>query len=65
MKPEDFDEKRWAVECEEWQAIALELINARPGDPPTAFEVSVEQEKRMRARGERPMFPRRRLEVVK
>lgn len=47
-------EERWASECAEWQAIADAMISGRR-TPVTAFEVSQEQRRRMRARGESPM----------
>ena len=47
--------RRWSAQCEEWSAIARELAAARPGDAVTAYQVSLEQRKRMLARGERPI----------
>jgi hypothetical protein len=44
----------WAAECREWQAIGNELA-ARAPDGVSAYQVSLEQRKRMLARGERPM----------
>jgi hypothetical protein len=49
------DIERWARECAEWHEIREELI-AKRGDV-TAWQVSLEQRKRMLARGDRPMFP--------
>ena len=51
---DDFN-ARWLRECKEWQEIENELIEA--GKSPTAHQVSLEQRKRMLARGERPLFP--------
>lgn len=45
--------KLWGVQCDEWAAIRDEMIAS--GRPPTAFQVSLEQRKRMLARGERPV----------
>jgi hypothetical protein len=52
------DEERSALERygdqqAEWQAIANEMI--ADGKTPTAYQVSLEQRKRMLARGERPI----------
>lgn len=49
--------KLWAAECAEWQAIRDEMLDARPGGV-TAFQVSLEQRRRMLARGQRPLDPR-------
>jgi hypothetical protein len=43
----------WAAECAEWEAIKGELLEER--DSITAYDVSIEQRKRMWARGQRPM----------
>lgn len=45
----------WQRECEEWARIGNELQAARPGVPITAYQISLEQRKRMLARGDRPM----------
>ena len=47
--------ERWAAQDAEWRAIRDELIEQRPGQPVTAYQVSLEQRKRMLARGERPV----------
>ena len=47
--------ERWAKQDAEWRAIRDEMIAARPDDGVTAYQVSLEQRKRMLARGERPM----------
>lgn len=47
--------ERWATQHAEWVAIGNELALARPGQPVTAYQVSLEQRKRMLARGERPI----------
>lgn len=44
---------RWERECHEWQAIKDELLGARMDV--TAHDVSAEQLRRMRARGEQPI----------
>lgn len=50
-----FDWKsRWERECQEWQAIKDELLREH-GANLTAYDVSQEQQRRMRARGESPM----------
>ena len=46
---------RWAVQDAEWHTIRDKLIAARPGVGVTAYEVSLEQRKRMLERGERPV----------
>jgi hypothetical protein len=46
---------RWMKEGAEWQAIARELIGAAAGKPVTPHRVTLEQRKRMLARGERPL----------
>src|ERR1700678_1329665 len=53
----------WKAECDEWQAIAKEGVEVHVSlgimkirsKYQTAFEVSLEQRKRMLARGQRPM----------
>lgn len=45
----------WTQECEEWQRIGNEMMDASGGQPVTAFEVSQEQERRMSLRGVRPL----------
>lgn len=51
----------WATQCREWDAIKDEMVLAwekkgRPyGGGPTAYQVTLEQKKRMLARGEKPM----------
>ena len=47
--------EHWATQDAEWRGICDELIKARPGEPVTAYQVSLEQRKRMLARGERPI----------
>ena len=47
--------ERWAAQDTEWREIRDEMIAARPGQPVTAYQVSLEQRKRMLARGERPV----------
>ena len=47
--------ERWALQDAEWRTIRDDLIEARPGQPVTAYQVSLEQRKRMLARGERPV----------
>lgn len=47
--------ERWALQDAEWRTIRDELIDARPGEGVTAYQVSFEQRKRMLARGERPV----------
>ena len=47
--------ERWTLQDEEWHAIRDELIDARPGELVTAYQVSLEQRKRMLARGQRPV----------
>lgn len=45
--------KRYGEQCEEWQAIAKELVaNCPPGDIVTAYKVTREQKSRLLARGE-------------
>jgi hypothetical protein len=50
----------WKAECEEWQAIADEIVDPTRSVTEgrkfkTAYDVSFEQRKRMLARGQRPM----------
>lgn len=45
---------RWRAAWDEWAAIRDEMIAAVSG-PVTAYQVSLEQRKRMLARGERPL----------
>lgn len=47
--------ERWERECEEWQAIKDEFVSSSPIGGVTAYVVSLEQRKRMLARGERPV----------
>ena len=47
--------ERWALQDAEWRAIRDDFIEARPSEPVTAYQVSLEQRKRMLARGERPV----------
>ena len=43
----------WAAQCAEWDAILAELLEARPGQAVTPYQVTLEQRKRAFARGER------------
>ena len=43
----------WAAQCKEWDEIKDEMI--AKGSPPSAYDVSQEQRRRMAARGEKPM----------
>jgi hypothetical protein len=43
----------WGKQCDEWARIRDELLDS--GRPITAFQVSLEQRKRMLARGDRPV----------
>lgn len=45
---------RWALQCREWDSIGAEMVAS--GKSPSAYQVSLEQRKRMLARGERPVF---------
>lgn len=47
--------EQWSRQCTEWEAIKNEMLELRPSV--TAYQVSLEQRKRMLARGERPLFP--------
>lgn len=42
----------WAAQDREWHAISAELQGARPGEIVTAYQVTLEQKKRMLARGD-------------
>jgi hypothetical protein len=44
---------RWGAECREWDAVCRELVD--DGGTPTAFDVTSELNRRMRARGAEPM----------
>jgi hypothetical protein len=44
--------RRWERQYAEWEAIADELVTARSGEIVTAYDVSLEQQKRALARGE-------------
>lgn len=48
----------YVSQAKEWEAISNEMIAARPGEPVTAYQVSLEQRKRLLARGEVPWFKR-------
>lgn len=48
---------RYAAQCQEWQAIRDELITAAGGEPVTAYQVTLEQKKRLMARGDRMVTP--------
>jgi hypothetical protein len=51
----------WAAQSQEWNEIGDELVEkweqaGKPyGKEPTAFQISLEQRKRMLARGQRPL----------
>jgi hypothetical protein len=45
--------ERWTAECDEWRHVRDELLER--GERPTAFEVSQELYRRMRARGDKPL----------
>lgn len=47
----------WKAECDEWEAIREELLANRRyvGEGVSAWQVSLEQRKRMLSRGQRPM----------
>lgn len=47
--------ERWKKESAEWQAISEEMIARDTTGCVTAYQVSLEQRKRMLARGERPV----------
>lgn len=47
--------ERWAKQDAEWLIIGDEMVAAARGAPVSAYEVSLEQRKRMLARGERPV----------
>lgn len=50
------DYKRYVTQEAEWKQICEEMITgAEPNRPVTPYEVTLEQRKRMLARGERPM----------
>jgi hypothetical protein len=55
--------ERWGREWTEWAAIRDELFDSSD-EPPTAYQVTLEQRKRMLARGERPMTEDEILGVV-
>lgn len=46
--------ERWAVESREWQAIRDELLER--GQTPSALDVTDEQRRRMKLRGQVPML---------
>ena len=46
---------RWARQDAEWRVIGNEMAAAANGGAVSAYQVSLEQRKRMLARGERPM----------
>lgn len=43
----------WEKQCDEWQAIGDEMLAA--GKTPVMHDITSEQHKRMRERGERPL----------
>lgn len=45
--------RTWTEECKEWQSISEEMVAS--GTPPSAFDVTQEQRRRMSERGERPL----------
>ncbi len=47
--------ERWARQDTEWRAIGDEMVAATAGGFVSAYQVSLEQRKRMLARGERPV----------
>jgi hypothetical protein len=47
--------RSWEAQYSEWCAIRDELIRNRPDQKVTAYQVSLEQRKRMLARGEQPI----------
>lgn len=65
-KPEDIERldsdpallEIYTAQADEWQAIANELTASRPGEPVTAYQVTLEQRKRWLARGELPWWKR-------
>ena len=48
--------ERWATQDAEWRTIRDELVTTARGRGVTAYQVSLEQRKRMLARGERPVM---------
>lgn len=55
LTPAELAQTCWAAEQAEWMAIRDELIEAAAGNPVSAWQVSLEQRKRMLKRGESPM----------
>lgn len=55
----------WAAQCEEWDAIAKELIAKAGPEGVTAFEVSEEQRRRADARGGVKLLDINEIELVK
>lgn len=49
----------YTKQADEWQVIAKEMTVTRPGEPVTAYQVSLEQRKRWLARGELPWWKQR------
>lgn len=56
---------RYIAQEAEWKKICDEMVTkAKPGHAVTAYQVTLEQRKRMLARGERPMEYKEILEAI-